>query len=243
MRRANKGEEPGDWAEHLDELRRRIISVLAVFFLCAALAFAFSGRIASFLMTPVADLGTKLYVFSPTEKFMAYLHMSAITGIAVTTPFFVLQAGLFVWPALKGSERAYARFALLAVPSLFLAGSAIAYKFFAPVALEFFLSFGGGDGVEALWGFGEYLALLSGLMLAVGVMLQLPLFMLAMFALGVTSPERAASARPYVVLLIFFLAGVMTPPDVTSQIMLGVPLYLLFEATLFAGSVISKNRR
>jgi sec-independent protein translocase protein TatC len=203
--------------------------------------FAFSEDIASFLMNPVSDLGINLYTFSPAEKFMAHLHIAVVAGAAATTPFFALQAALFVWPGLMGRERSFARFILLAVPSLFIAGSVAAYKFLAPVAMRFFLSFASGDGVGALWGFREYLSLLAGLMFAAGVSLQAPVIMLALFALGVTSPERVASARPYMILLIFFLAAVLTPPDITSQIMLGVPLYLLFEATLLVGWIVGKK--
>jgi sec-independent protein translocase protein TatC len=150
---------------------------------------------------------------------------------------------MFIWPGLKGRERTCARFALVAVPALFAAGSAVAYRFFAPAVLNFFLSFGSGDGVEALWSFKEYLSLLAGLMLAVGIALQMPLVMLALFALGIASPRKVASARPYIVLLIFLLAAILTPPDVTSQVMLGAPLYLLFEATLFAGKIIRRAKK
>jgi sec-independent protein translocase protein TatC len=231
----------GGWEEHLEELRRRVIYVLVVFFLSAAGAFALSEYIADFLMAPMSNLGASLYVFTPAEKFMTYLHISAMTGAVLTTPFFILQAGLFIWPALKESEKVYARFALIAFPSLFLLGSAVAYKFFAPVVLSFFLSFG-GEEVKALWSFREYLSLLAGLMLAVGLTLQMPPILTVLFALGVVSPRKAASMRPHIALLIFFAAGVLTPPDVASQIMLGVPLYLLFEAALFAGRVITREK-
>jgi sec-independent protein translocase protein TatC len=235
-------ESENEWFEHLDELRRRIIRVLAVFFLASAASFAFSERVASFLTNPVTGLGVKLYTFSPAEKFMAHLHISVVTGAAATAPYFFLQAGMFVWPGLKDRERAFARFALFGIPSLFVIGSAGSYKFFAPAVLKFFLSFGSGDGVDALWSFKEYLSLLAGLMFAVGLSLQMPLLLMALFALGVADPKKTARARPYVVLLIFLIAAVLTPPDVTSQIMLGVPLYLLFELTLFAGLLIRRKK-
>jgi sec-independent protein translocase protein TatC len=204
--------------------------------------FAFSERMASFLMSPVADIGVKLYTFSPAEKFMAYLHMSAVAGAAVTTPFFVLQTGLFIWPGLRNRERVFARLVLFAVPALFIAGAVFAYKFFAPAVLRFFLLFGSGDGVDALWSFREYLSLLSGLMFAAGASLQMPLLLLALFALGVADPAKVAAARPYMIVLIFLAAAVLTPPDITSQIMLGVPLYILFELTILFGSFLKRKK-
>jgi sec-independent protein translocase protein TatC len=239
---ANDAEETkNEWEEHLEELRRRIISVLAVFAAASALSFVFSERIASFLTDPVSDLGTKLYTFSPTEKFMAYLHISALSGAVVTAPFFILQGALFIWPALKEKEKNIARAALFSVPALLAIGSAAAYKLIAPKALWFFLSFG-GDGVEPLWGFKEYLSLLASLMIASGLTLQLPLALIVLFSLGILDPVKVSKYRSRIILLIFFMAAALTPPDVTSQVMLGVPLYLLFETSLFLGRIIVKKR-
>ena len=113
----------------------------------------------------------------------------------------------------------------------------------APIVFGFFLSFGAGDGVGALWSLGEYLALLFELMIATGVLLQLPLALLALIAAGVVSADRVARYRPYIILFIFFLAGVLTPPDVVSQVMMGVPLYLLFEGVLFLGRLLNRTKQ
>lgn len=231
-----------EWEEHLEELRRRIIAVLVVFFAATSSAFAFSDRIAAFLMAPVAHLGVKLYTFSPPEKFMAYLHLAVWTGMIVTAPFFLLQAGMFVWPALRKGERKYALTALLVAPFLFLGGAVAAYRLFSPMVLGFFLSFASADGVQALWGLREYLGLLSAMMVATGVLLQMPLLLLVLFMTGLVTPGTVARYRPHIILFIFFLAAVCTPPDVVSQVMLGIPLYLLFELTLFVGKLWRRNR-
>jgi sec-independent protein translocase protein TatC len=232
----------GEWAEHLEELRRRIIAVLAVFTAAALGAFAFSGRIAAFLTGPVSDLGVNLYTFNPAEKFMAYVHLAVWTGALVSAPFCLLQAGLFLWPALRGRERVFTPAALVAVPVLFIAGAGAAYRFLSPVVLRFFLRFGASDGIQPLWGFREYLAMLYALMLAFGFLLQTPLLLLLLFASGIIAPRQVARVRPHIILLIFFVAAVCTPPDVISQVALGVPLYLLFELTLFAGRFFQPNR-
>jgi sec-independent protein translocase protein TatC len=238
-----KGENPGgEWEDHLDELRRRVISVLVVFSAASAAAFAFSEKIAAFLMNPVAGLGVKLYTFAPAEKFMAYLHLAVWTGAVFSAPFFLLQAGVFIWPALRNGERRYALTALLVVPALFAAGAAMAYRFLASAVLGFFLSFGASDAIEPLWGLREYLGMLSGMMVVSGLLLQTPLVMLFLFAAGIAAPEEAARFRPHIVILIFFAAAVCTPPDVISQLALGIPLYLLFEMTLLLGRLIVKKR-
>jgi sec-independent protein translocase protein TatC len=125
--------------------------------------------------------------------------------------------------------------ALLVVPVLFITGSGLAYRFLSPVVMRFFLRFASGDGIQPLWGFREYLAVLYGLMLAAGLLLQTPLLLLCSFALEITTPKEIARFRPHIIFLIFLAAGICTPPDVISQVALGVPLYLLFELTLFIG--------
>jgi sec-independent protein translocase protein TatC len=224
-----------EWTEHLEELRRRIIAVLAVFAAVTLPAFAFSEKLAAFLMAPLADLGVTLYAFNPAEKLLAYLHLAVWTGAICCAPFCLLQIGLFVWPALRGRERRWTLTALVAVPVLFMTGSGMAYRLLSPAVLRFFLRFAASDGIQPLWGFREYLSMLYALMFATGLLLQTPLLLLLSFALGIVTPRAAARFRPHIIILIFLAAAICTPPDVISQVALGVPLYLLFEITLFIG--------
>ena len=230
-----------EWVEHLEELRRRIIAVLVVFFAATLTAFVFSSHIAAFLTAPMNVFQVRLYTFAPSEKFMAYLHLSAWTGVVFTAPFLCLQVGLFLWPGLRGNEYRYAAAGLFVIPVLFLLGAGLCYRFMAPLIFGFFLSFAAGDGVESLWSLREYLALLFDIMIASGLLLQFPLALLALITAGIVSPERVAHCRPHIILFIFFLAAVFTPPDVISQIMLGVPLYLLFEGALGLGKILRRG--
>ncbi|MDR1649214.1 MAG: twin-arginine translocase subunit TatC, partial [Synergistaceae bacterium] len=129
------------------------------------------------------------------------------------------------------------------VPVLFILGAALCYRFLAPFVFDFFLYFGSLDGIEALWSFKEYLSLLFDLMIAAGLLLQMPLFLFTLLLLGVVSPESVARYRSQFILLIFFLAAILTPPDVISQVMLGVPLYLLFEGAFLLGCILRKNKK
>ena len=194
-------------------------------------------------MAPVSKLGVRLYTFSPAEKFMAYLRLSVWAGVVVSSPFVLLQAGLFIWPALRASERKYALAALTVVPVLFVAGAMISYWLLSPLVMGFFLSFSASDSVQPLWGLREYLALLAGIMIAAGLLLQTPLLLLLAFSLGIITPKQAARARPHIILLIFFLSALCTPPDVVSQIAMGVPLYVIFELVLWVGGLFGRKRR
>jgi sec-independent protein translocase protein TatC len=231
-----------DWQPHLTELRRRIIAVLLVLFISTAIAFIFSSWIVSFLLEPVAHLDVELYTFAPAEKFTAYLHLSFWTGVIFTLPFFCFQSARFIWPALLGNEHRYASAALFIAPILFMAGAALCYHFLAPIAFNFFLSFGEGDGMSPLWGFRQYLSFLFGLMVAGGLLSQGPLVLLALMASGVVSYKTVAQSRPLIIFMIFLLAALVTPPDVISQILLGIPLYLLFEGALALGRVFIRKK-
>lgn len=109
-------EDLSEWTEHLEELRRRIIAVLAVFTAATLIALAFSEKLAAFLMAPAAALEITLHTFNPAEKFLAYLHLAVWTGALFSAPFCLLQIGLFVWPALRGKERGWTLAVLLVVP-------------------------------------------------------------------------------------------------------------------------------
>ena len=230
-----------EWTEHLDELRRRIIAVLIVLCAASAVAFVFAEQAAGFLLAPVAGLGVRLYTFNPAEKFTAYLHLAVWTGIVCTVPFALTQIGLFVWPALRRKERRLTLTALIACPLLFLTGAALSYRFLSPVVITFFLNFGAADGIAPLWGFKEYLALLYTLLITAGLFLQAPLVLLLAFALGIVSPAAVARLRPSIILLIFLVSALCTPPDIISQIALGIPLYLIFELTLLIGRFLKKR--
>jgi sec-independent protein translocase protein TatC len=232
-----------DLVPHVAELRRRIIAVLVVLAISTVIAFTLSSYIAAFLLAPLIPFEIELYTFAPAEKFMAYLHLSFWTGTIFTVPFFCLQAALFIWPGLRGNEKRYACLTLFIVPVLFMLGAALCYHFLAPIAINFFLFFAEGDGMIPLWGFRQYLSLLFGLMLAGGLLLQGPFALLVLMAAGVVSYKSVARFRPHIILLIFLLAALLTPPDVISQIMLGIPLYLLFEGTLFLGRIFRRREK
>ncbi|GHS96089.1 sec-independent protein translocase protein TatC [Synergistales bacterium] len=234
-------EEVDSYLPHIEELRRRVIAVLVVFSAAVVGAFVFSSDIAEFLTEPLSSFGVRLYTFAPAEKFMAYLHLSVWTGLLFTLPFLCLEIALFLWPALRGREHTYALAALFAAPALFILGAALCYRLLAPIVFAFFLMFG-ADDIAALWGFREYLSLLFDMMLAGGFFLQAPLILLVLMLTGVVSPRAVAQKRAYIVLGIFTVAAILTPPDVISQVAIGVPLYLLFEATLFLGKLFARKK-
>ena len=231
------------YADHLEVLRGKIISVLAFFCVSAVLLFSFAEATAAFLLAPLEGLGVSLYYFRPYEKLLTYMRLAFWGGMVLSAPLALVQGWLFVRPALRRNEAKYLLIGGGVVPVLFAAGAAFAYRVMAPLALRFFLSFSEGDNILPLWGFGEYAYFLFSLLLAAGVFFQVPLLLLALLLLGIVSLDSVVRLRPWIILLIGLAAALLTPPDVVSQVLLGVPMYLLFELTLFAARLILRRRR
>ena len=239
MKRTKTGSD-GEFFDHLEVLRRKIIAVLFFFCCATALLFLLSERWVRFLQAPLEGLGVSLYYFKPYEKFLTYMRLSFWGGAALSVPLAVLQAALFVAPALRKNEMKYLILAGGLIQALFLAGAAFAYRFAAPLALRFFLFFGEGDNVLPLWGFGDYASFLFSLLLASGMLFQAPLLLLLFILFGLVSVETLSRLRPWIILGIALIAALLTPPDVVSQILLGVPLYLLFELVLVLGRFLKR---
>ena len=225
--------------DHLIELRTRIIRALLALGVGFAVCFYFADEILGILVQPLKDAfpegeGRLIFTRLP-EVFFVELKVALFAGFMVSFPVIANQLWAFVAPGLYAREKkAFLPF-LLATPVLFGAGAALAYFVVMPVAFTFFLGFGGTTGglaVEALPSAGDYLGLVMQFILAFGLTFLLPVLLLLLHRAGIVSRAQMVAARRYVIVVIFVIAAVVTPPDPGSQIVLAVPLWLLFEASL-----------
>jgi len=225
--------------DHLIELRTRLLRCVMALGVAFAVCLYFAGDIFSFLVRPLTEafppgqgrlVYTKLY-----EAFFVELKVALFAAFFVSFPIIANQLWAFVAPGLYAKEkRAFLPF-LLATPVLFLSGAALAYYIVMPTAFRWFLGFEGTRGglkLEALPGTGDYLALVMQFILAFGISFLLPVLLMLLNRAGIVSREQLVRARRYVIVGIVTVAAVITPPDVVSQMMLAVPLFLLFEGTL-----------
>ncbi len=232
----------GDFTDHLEELRCRILVVLAFFLAAFLFLFFTSGKLVAFLQAPLEGLGLSLYYFKPYEKFLTYMKLSFWGGLILSLPLAIVQAALFIYPALRREEIRFFLLALVAAPMLFITGTAFAYRVVAPAAFRFFLSFSPADNVLPFWGFGDYASFLFALMIASGTVFLLPLVLLFLVGTGLVSTRTLSRLRPWIILSIFLAAALLTPPDVVSQVLLGLPLYLLFEISLLLGRALKREK-
>ena len=225
--------------DHLIELRTRLIRAILALMLAFGVCLYFASDILGFLIRPLTAafppgqgrlIYTKLY-----EAFFVEIKVALFAGFFVSFPVIANQVWAFIAPGLYAKEkRAFLPF-LLMTPVLFIAGGALAYYVVMPTAFTWMLGFQGQKGgleVEALPSAGDYLGLVMQFILAFGFSFLLPVLLLLLNRAGIVTRQQLIAMRRYVIVAITAVAAIITPPDVVSQLMLLVPLVLLFEGSL-----------
>lgn len=225
--------------DHLIELRTRLVRAVMALAVGFAVCFYFADEILGFLVQPLKNAfpqgeGQLIFTKLP-EVFFVELKVGLFAGFMVSFPIIANQLWAFIAPGLYAREKkAFLPF-LIATPVLFIGGASLAYFVVMPTAFKWFLGFGGTAGgmdIQALPSAGDYLSLVMQFILAFGMTFLLPVLLLLLHRAGLISREQLAGARRYVIVGIFALAAIVTPPDPGSQIILALPLLGLFEISL-----------
>lgn len=231
------------FTEHLEDLRRRIISGAVSVVLTCLLSFFFAYRyrreILHILVEPV---GGKLYFLSPTEAFMTYIKISLVGGITLALPIVLYQVWAFVAPGLREREKKYILYTLPSVFLLFLLGASFAYLVLIPVGIKFLLSLGTPELVPMIT-VDRYLSLILMLMLACGLIFEMPVLVFFLTKLGLVSAEMLIRKWRFIILFIFVTAAVVTPtPDVFNQIILAIPMFLLYGVSIWVSWLAGRQK-
>jgi sec-independent protein translocase protein TatC len=236
--------------DHLIELRTRLIWSLVAFGIGFGVSYYFSDMIYYVLARPLAVVlresgnpDPRLVYTQLYEAFFTRIKLAVFGGVFIGFPVIAGQIWLFVAPGLYRSEKRALLPFLLATPILFMMGAALAYFVLFPFAFKFFASFqtqtgGGGVPIELLPRVSEYLDLVMKLILACGLIFQMPVAVSLLARVGITSAKALRRYRRYAILGMFVIAAIVAPPDPLSMIMFAVPLLALYEISIISASIV-----
>ncbi len=230
-------------AEHLDELRRRIIVVIVSVFLFGVVSFFYSESLLNLVTAPIQRSLDTLYFLTPYEAFLARIKISVLSGIILSSPIIFLELWFFVSPGLYRKEKKLVLPMVISSTVLFLLGVLFAHFMVIPFALQFFMGFQ-TYSLLPLISLGSYLSFFLSFVLVFGLAFNLPVLLIGLVALKVIGASFLVSQRKLVIVLIFILAAVLTPTaDIFTQCILALPLWLLFEGSILIARVIEKGRK
>lgn len=228
---------------HLTALRSALLRCLLVTALLFPVGYWIAPEAITFLIkwSFPEELGG-LHYFTPMEVFLTRLKLAFILALAAAYPWNVIQIWNFLVPALYKKERRLFGFVITLSSILFFSGVIFCIFMVLPLLMDFSASFMSPE-LKPMLGLAHFLTLAGYLSLAFGLMFQIPVLMLPAVASGLISVEKLRRMRPYAVVVILILAGILTPPDVVSQLMLGIPSWLLFEMGLLLVAQFEKKRK
>ena len=231
--------------DHLEELRTRLLLALAGLAAGAVICLFFGPRIITFIQKPYTELmpGRPLIALAPADAFVGYMKVALISGLIVSSPWVFYQLWMFVSAGLYPREKRYVRLAVPFSAASFIIGALFFIYVVAPISLAFFLKFGEIIDVSPNWTFQKYVSFITILMLVFGLGFQTPIAIFFLSKTGLVSIAALHRSRKYVLLGVFVVAAISTPPDVISQITLAVPLYLLFELGILLSYVAHRKKK
>ncbi len=240
-------DEPAPITEHLGELRNRIFWVLGTLLVFSAIAFSFAEEIFLFLLDPVIEVmqerDSKLQAISPTETFFTYLKAALLAGFMASLPVTFWHLWAFISPGLYAQERRAVIPFVVASSLLFAGGAIFGYTQVFPLVFDFLSGFDTSGLIEQSWTMSLAFSTTARLFLAFGVAFELPVLIFFLAATGIVSARALWSGTPYAVLGIFVTAAVLTPPDFVSQVLLAIPMLLLYLVGVGVAFVFDAERR
>ena len=245
--------ESNSFTSHFVELRSRLLNSLIFIFIVFIISYIFAEQIYNFLVEPYAnavkdDPTERRLIFTALhETFITYIKVAFFAAIFIGSPVMLIQIYKFVAPGLYKNEKKAILPYLISTPILFMLGGFLVYYLVMPLAIKFFLSFeslGTNTSlpIQLEAKVNEYLSLIMRLIFAFGLSFQLPVLLNLLARIGVVNSEYLKKRRRYVIVIIFAIAAILTPPDPITQVGLAIPLLLLYELSIFTVKYIEKKK-
>ena len=235
------------WWDHLEELRSRLVKSILALLAASTAFFYFVDEFLIFLTAPVKGLtaggltAEPLHFISPAEAFLAHVLLTFLGGFCLALPVVCYQFWAFVAAALTPTERKYVLWCAPASLVLFAAGAVFAYLVVLPISLKFLMSFASADLVPMITVY-KYLSFVGTLCLGFGLVFEMPLAVVFLALIGIASPAYLGHIRRYVIVGVFAVSALVTPPDVVSQFLMALPLIVLYELSIVLARVVYRPR-
>jgi len=229
---------------HLEELRKRLITSFIALAVGFGISYGFKEELFLFLSGPLVEHlpeGSTLQYIGIPEAFLTYLKLSLFGGLVLAMPVIFYQIWRFVAPGLYEREKRYFIPFVLFSMVFFLGGTSFCYYIVFPFVFRFFMSFS-GDSLLAMPAIRQYLSFATRLLIAFGLVFEMPIFFFFLGRVGLVSYKGLARQRRMAVVLVFLAAALLTPPDAVSQLMLAGPLMILFELSIQIVRITGKKR-
>lgn len=225
---------------HLGELRKRLINSVLSLVVFALVAYNFAEPIAKDILGKAHNM--QFVYLSPSELMLSYIRIALVGGLVLSAPIILSQIWLFISPGLEKSQRRYVLLAFFLGGGFFIIGVILSYIFALPLILQFFAGFQIPE-IQATISFSSYLNFVLSTLLAFGAIFELPIVMFLLTKFGLVKADFYTKYRKYMILVIFIVAAILTPPDVVSQLLLGIPMVLLYEiGIIFAKTGNNKKK-
>ena len=228
---------------HLRELRNRVLVCVAVWLAAFLVMLSRAAKLVDFFLSIGEETGYRFVYISPQELLLEYFQTAFVFAVLAALPVILFEIWAFAAPGLTKKEKG-GFLAVIVFGAVFAAlGVFFAYKVMMPFMLQFLSSLDAGTGIEASISVQNYVSFLLSIFIIFAVVFELPVVSCSLTALGVLKAEWMKKGRKVMIVVIFFVAAVITPPDVTSQVMVAVPMIVLFEISIVLCSLIEKTKR
>ncbi|MGL5677182.1 MAG: twin-arginine translocase subunit TatC [Cellulosilyticaceae bacterium] len=229
--------------EHLGELRSRLtkigVTLLVLFFVC----FQFSHLIVNTLVDIATKYGYKLVYLAPSELFVQYIKVAFIAAVVVASPIIIYQIWAFVKPGLSKRENRAILGGLFWGLICFGIGVFFSYKIVFPFMLHFFININMSAKIAATISITNYISFVVSSLLSFGIIFEMPVVIALLTQLGVLRAAWLVKGRKFMIVGIFVVCAIITPPDVVSQLMVAIPMIILFEMSVRISKILDKRRQ
>ncbi|GEL76207.1 twin-arginine translocase subunit TatC [Tenuibacillus multivorans] len=236
--KTNQEQEVMDWTEHLGELRKRLIWSLIIFIISFGAGFFYVEEIYRFIER---DVSFTLTVLGPFEIIWIYVIIATVTGLLVTLPFLAFQLWSFISPGLTSHERKVSLLYIPAIFILFLLGLLFGYFIIKDLILNFLLDLADGL-VNEMFTANNYFRFILQITLPFAIFFEVPLIAMFLTSLGIISPGFMKKTRKYAYLILVILGTMLSPPDFILQLVVAVPLIILYEISITMSSIVYRRR-